>query len=51
MDELEKPGILLVLDGFERALRVYSSMNAAYQEDREDAPEEAQRLLEKIKEL
>ncbi len=41
LDELEKPGILLVLDGFERALRAYSSMNAAYQEDSEDAPEHA----------
>lgn len=41
LDELEKPGILLVLDGFERALRAYSSMNAAYQEDNEDAPEHA----------
>ena len=33
LNELEKPGILLVLDGFERALRVFSSMDAAYQED------------------
>ncbi|MBN1454271.1 MAG: TIR domain-containing protein [Anaerolineales bacterium] len=27
--------ILLIMDGFERALRAYSSMNAAYQEDSE----------------
>jgi tetratricopeptide (TPR) repeat protein len=33
---LEKDDILLVLDGFERALRAYSSMSAAYQEDDED---------------
>jgi hypothetical protein len=30
---LHQPGTLLVLDGFERALRAYSSMNAAYQGD------------------
>jgi tetratricopeptide (TPR) repeat protein len=33
LHELENPGILLVLDGFERALRVFRSMDAAYQED------------------
>jgi tetratricopeptide (TPR) repeat protein len=33
---LEEKGILLILDGFERALRAYSSMSAAYQEDDED---------------
>ncbi len=33
---LEEEGILLILDGFERALRAYSGMNAAYQEDIED---------------
>ncbi|MBT3337982.1 MAG: hypothetical protein HN855_01910 [Anaerolineae bacterium] len=33
---LEEKGILLVMDGFERALRAYSGMNAAYQEDIED---------------
>ncbi len=36
LNELEKEGILLVLDGFERALRAYESMNAAYQEDGEE---------------
>jgi hypothetical protein len=30
---LRQPGTLLVLDGFERALRAYSSINAAYQGD------------------
>jgi tetratricopeptide (TPR) repeat protein len=30
---LHQPGILLVLDGFERALRAYSSLSAAYQGD------------------
>jgi hypothetical protein len=33
LNELENPGILLVLDGFERALRAFRSMDAAYQED------------------
>ena len=28
---LTRPGILLILDGFERALRAYSSLSAAYQ--------------------
>jgi len=32
---LYRPGILLILDGFERALRAYSSMGAAYQGDDE----------------
>ena len=32
--------ILLIMDGFERALRAYSSMNAAYQEDKELDEEE-----------
>ncbi len=32
---LYNPGILLVLDGFERALRAYNSMGAAYQGDDE----------------
>jgi hypothetical protein len=30
---LHQPGTLLILDGFERALRVYGSINAAYQGD------------------
>ncbi len=30
---LRQPGILLLLDGFERALRAYSGMDAAYQGD------------------
>jgi len=30
---LEKPGTLLVLDGFERALRAFSGLDAAYQGD------------------
>ncbi len=33
LKELEKPNILLVMDGFERALRAFGSMGAAYQED------------------
>jgi len=33
---LEEEGILLVLDGFERVLRAYSGMSAAYQEDDEN---------------
>ena len=33
---LQRPGTLLILDGFERQLRAFSSMNAAYQGD--DAP-------------
>jgi tetratricopeptide (TPR) repeat protein len=32
---LQTQKILLIMDGFERALRAYSSMNAAYQEDSE----------------
>lgn len=30
---LQRPGTLLILDGFERQLRAFSSMNAAYQGD------------------
>ena len=30
---LQRPGILLILDGFERVLRAYSNMGAAYQSD------------------
>ncbi len=33
LDLLRQPGTLLILDGFERALRAFSSMNAPYQGD------------------
>ena len=33
LDFLRQPGTLLILDGFERALRAFSSMMAAYQGD------------------
>lgn len=33
LNHLRNPGILLVLDGFERVLRAYGSMGAAYQGD------------------
>ena len=36
----KSPAHLLILDGFERALRAYSGMNAAYQEDAGDDTEE-----------
>ena len=46
MDELLKAmqsqKILLIMDGFERALRAYSSMNAAYQGDEEPKLEDNQ---------
>jgi hypothetical protein len=32
---MQSQNILLIMDGFERALRAYSSMNAAYQGDSE----------------
>ncbi len=32
---MQREKILLIMDGFERALRAYSSMNAAYQSDEE----------------
>ncbi len=35
--------ILLIMDGFERVLRAYSSMNAAYQGDEEESPSPAGR--------
>ncbi len=38
--ELHQPGTLLILDGFERALRAYSGMSAAYMGD--EMAEEAQ---------
>jgi tetratricopeptide (TPR) repeat protein len=37
LEYLQQPGILLVLDGFERELRAYCSMAAAYQGDEEIA--------------
>lgn len=33
---LQQPGTLLILDGFERALRAYAGMGAAYQGDEEE---------------
>jgi tetratricopeptide (TPR) repeat protein len=33
LELLQRPGILIVMDGFERALRAFGSMNAAYQGD------------------
>src|SRR4030095_2808253 len=39
---MQSQKILLIMDGFERALRAYSSMNAAYQADEESpSPSEA----------
>ncbi len=35
---LQRPGTLLILDGFERQLRAFSSMNAAYQGDAIPSP-------------
>ena len=35
--------ILLIMDGFERALRLYANMNAAYQGDEEEKIEDVQR--------
>jgi hypothetical protein len=35
---LQRPGTLLILDGFERQLRAFSSMNAAYQGDESPSP-------------
>jgi tetratricopeptide (TPR) repeat protein len=39
---MQSQKILLVIDGFERALRAYSSMNAAYQGDEESNKEDNQ---------
>jgi tetratricopeptide (TPR) repeat protein len=33
LNALQRPGLLLILDGFERELRAYASMGAAYQGD------------------
>lgn len=40
--------ILLIMDGFERALRSYSNMNAAYQGDQEPTPEDNERACVNI---
>ena len=37
LNHLQLPGTLLVLDGFERVLRAYANMLAAYQDDAEAA--------------
>lgn len=39
---MQSQKILLIMDGFERALRAYSSMNAAYQGDEEPKLEDSQ---------
>jgi tetratricopeptide (TPR) repeat protein len=44
---LREPGILLVLDGFERVLRVFSGMNAAYQGDEAEPGEPACRMSDR----
>ncbi len=44
--ELQTHNTLLVLDGFERALRAFSSMNAAYQGDSAPSPENRGRVGE-----
>jgi len=38
---LQRPGTLLILDGFERQLRAFSGMNAAYQGDEAPSPARA----------
>ncbi len=38
VEELARPGTLLILDGFERAMRAFSGMNAAYQGDEPHPP-------------
>jgi tetratricopeptide (TPR) repeat protein len=43
---LHQPGTLLILDGFERQLRAFSSMNAAYQGDTTPSPENRGRVGE-----
>jgi tetratricopeptide (TPR) repeat protein len=43
LHQLRQPGILLILDGFERALRAYSGMGAAYQGDEAARDEDATR--------
>jgi len=39
LSALRSPSLLLILDGFERALRAFSGMNAAYQGDEAARPE------------
>lgn len=39
---MQRDNIFLLMDGFERVLRLYSSMNAAYQGDEEEKTEENQ---------
>ena len=46
IEYLKQPGVLLILDGFERELRAYSSMGAAYQGDTEAIKADAQRNCE-----
>ena len=41
LDALRQPGTLLILDGFERQLRAFSGMNAAYQGDEAPTPARA----------
>ncbi len=45
LDALRQPGVLLVMDGFERALRAYSGIAAAYQEDNEEETEPSARKI------
>ncbi|HEY4687768.1 MAG TPA: hypothetical protein VIK33_00525, partial [Anaerolineae bacterium] len=41
LNALRQPGTLLILDGFERQLRAFSGMNAAYQGDEAPTPARA----------
>ena len=43
LEAMGAQNILLIMDGFERALRLYVNMNAAYQGDEEQKIEDAQR--------
>lgn len=40
INAMQRDNILLIMDGFERVLRLYASMNAAYQGDEEEKAEE-----------
>jgi len=42
LDAMKSQKILLIMDGFERALRLYADMNAAYQSDYEQKIEDTQ---------
>jgi tetratricopeptide (TPR) repeat protein len=42
LNAMQSQKILLIMDGFERVLRLYGSMNAAYQSDEEETVEENQ---------